>query len=898
MYELKFNHHRRSPMNKNTARKNLTVNGKTFTMHNINTLFDTPADLDRLPFSIRVLLEAALRRCDDEIITMDDVQALAAWQPQANERQPVAFYPGRVIMQDFTGVPAVVDLAAMRSAMARLGGDPSKINPEVPVDLIIDHSVQVDAAGRPDAIRINTVKEFERNQERYTFLRWGQQAFDNLRVIPPSTGIIHQVNLEYLTQGVLTKEQNGETVVFPDTLVGTDSHTTMINGAGVVGFGVGGIEALAVMLGQPLSIVTPKVIGFRLTGSLPEGTTPTDLTLTIVQMLRKVGVVGKFVEFFGTGLSALSLADRAMVSNMTPETGATVSFFPFDQQTADYLRLTGRDEGSVALAETYFKAQGLFRRDNSPDPQFTQVIELDLSTIQPSLAGPRRPQDRILMKDMKTAFESTLKQPKSEGGFEATADNGSGKLTHGSLVIAAITSCTNTSNPYVMVAAGLVARKAVEKGLHVPKTIKTSLAPGSRVVTEYLKAAGLLTDLEQLGFHVVGYGCTTCIGNSGPLDGAIVQEIKDKDLVATSVLSGNRNFEGRVSPWTQANYLASPPLVVAYALAGKVNIDLSKEPLGQNGEGKDVYLKDIWPTSAEIQEVIERNITPALFQDTYADVFNNSPEWNAIAGSDSELYAWDADSTYIQEPPYFEGLKPEVSTSANILGARALAVLGDSITTDHISPAGAIPPESAAADYLREHGVASADFNSLGSRRGNDRVMARGTFGNIRLKNQLVPGVEGSYTSHLPNDSQMRIFDAAMQYKKENVPLIIMAGKEYGTGSSRDWAAKGPLLLGVKAVIAESFERIHRSNLIGMGILPLQFLPGENAASLELTGRETFNILGLEGEMSPGMQLTVQAVNDDGKINEFAVIARMDTPIEVEYSLNGGILHHRLRSLL
>ena len=675
-------------MNKNTAREKLTVNGKAYTMYNINTLFETPADLDRLPFSIRILLEAALRRCDGKFISMDDVQRLAAWQPQSDERHPVAFFPGRVIMQDFTGVPAVVDLAAMRSAMARLGGDPSKINPEVPVDLIIDHSVQVDAAGRPDAIQINTRKEFERNQERYAFLHWSQQAFDNLRIIPPATGIIHQVNLEYLTQGLLSKEVDGETVLFPDTLVGTDSHTTMINGAGVVGFGVGGIEALAVMLGQPLSIVTPEMIGFRLTGSLPEGSTPTDLTLTVVQILREAGVVGKFVEFFGAGLSSLSLADRAMVANMTPETGATVSFFPFDQQTVDYLRLTGRSDENVALAETYFKAQGLFRRDDTPTPVFSQVIELDLGTIQPSLAGPRRPQDRILMKDMKTAFETALSQPKSEGGFEAAASKATGKLQHGSLVIAAITSCTNTSNPYVMVAAGLVARKAAAKGLRVPEFVKTSLAPGSRVVTGYLQAAGLLTDLESLGFHVVGYGCTTCIGNSGPLDETLINEIKENDLVVTSVLSGNRNFEGRVSPWTRANYLASPPLVVAYALAGKVNIDLSRESLGQDGKGKDVYLKDIWPTSKEVQEVIERDITPALFQRTYADVQNSSPEWNAIASNDSELYGWQADSTYIQEPPYFEGLTADILPAENIVGARALAVLGDSITTDHISPAG------------------------------------------------------------------------------------------------------------------------------------------------------------------------------------------------------------------
>ncbi|MDX9863513.1 MAG: aconitate hydratase AcnA, partial [Anaerolineaceae bacterium] len=666
-------------MNKTTSRTILTVNNKLYTIYNINTLFDNPADLDRLPFSIRILLEAALRRCDGVHITLQDVQRLAAWQPRSDERPPVAFFPGRVIMQDFTGVPAVVDLAAMRSAMARLGGNPARINPEVPVDLVIDHSVQVDAAGRPDAIQINTRKEFERNQERYAFLHWSQQAFDNLRIIPPATGIIHQVNLEYLTQGLLSKEVDGETVLFPDTLVGTDSHTTMINGAGVVGFGVGGIEALAVMLGQPLSILTPEVVGFRLTGSLPEGTTPTDLTLTVVQMLRKTGVVNKFVEFFGAGLSSLSLADRAMVANMTPETGATVSFFPFDQQTAEYLHLTGREEENVALAEAYFKAQRLFRTDETPAPVFSQVIELDLGTIEPNLAGPRRPQDRIRMKDMKSAFETALRKPKNEGGFEAKSTP-AGKLQHGSLVIAAITSCTNTSNPYVMVAAGLLARKAAAKGLRVPDYVKTSLAPGSRVVTEYLQAAGLLTDLETLGFHVVGYGCTTCIGNSGPLDEALVKEIKDNDLVVTSVLSGNRNFEGRVSPWTRANYLASPPLVVAYALAGKVNIDLSSEPLGVDGGGKAVYLKDIWPTSNEVSAVIERDITPALFQRTYADVQNSSPEWNAITSSDSELYNWQADSTYIQEPPYFDGLTANARSVADICSARALAVLGDSIT--------------------------------------------------------------------------------------------------------------------------------------------------------------------------------------------------------------------------
>lgn len=887
-------------MNNNmlNTRTSLTVNGKSYVIYKIDSVFDTLADLERLPFSIRILLEAALRRCDGKHITVEDVQRLAGWQPKADERRPVAFFPGRVIMQDFTGVPAVVDLAAMRSAMQRLGGDASRINPEVPVDLIIDHSVQVDAAGSANAILINTQKEFERNQERYAFLHWGQQAFDNLRVIPPATGIIHQVNLEFLTQGLLSKEENGETVLFPDTLVGTDSHTTMINGAGVVGFGVGGIEALAVMLGQPLAMITPEVIGFRLKGILAEGTTPTDLTLTIVQILRKVGVVNKFVEFFGAGLSSLSLADRAMVANMTPETGATISFFPFDQQTVDYLTLTGRPAENIAMAEAYYKAQHLFRTDETPSPEFSQVIELDLGTVQPSLAGPRRPQDRILMKDMKSAFETALRQSKNEGGFGAAAHETANGLQHGCVVIAAITSCTNTSNPYVMVAAGLVARKAATKGLRVPDYVKTSLAPGSRVVTEYLKAAGLLSDLESLGFHVVGYGCTTCIGNSGPLNSAVVDAIKEKDLVAASVLSGNRNFEGRISPWTRANYLASPPLVVAYALAGKVNIDLNSEALGKDGEGKDVYLKDVWPSSEEILEVIERDISPALFQRTYADVFNGSALWNAINSSESELYDWDTESTYIQEPPYFEGLTTDIPAAKDIHGARALAVLGDSITTDHISPAGAIPMESAAGEYLSGLSVAVKDFNSLGSRRGNDRVMARGTFGNIRLKNHLVPGVEGSWTSHLPDGEQMRIFDAAMQYKEENVPLIVLAGKEYGTGSSRDWAAKGPLLLGVKAVLAESFERIHRSNLIGMGILPLEYLAGKNQKSLGLNGRETYHILGLSGTLTPQMQLTVQAEDENGETKEFAVIARMDTPIEVEYYLNGGILHQRLRSLL
>lgn len=884
-------------MIKNNARKTLKVNGKTYAIYNISTLFEKPADLERLPFSIRILLEALLRRCDGKHITDEDVRCLAAWQPAA-ERRPLAFFPGRVIMQDFTGVPAIVDLAAMRSAMQRLGGDPARINPEVPVDLVIDHSLQVDSFGNSDALRINTDLEFSRNQERYAFLHWGQQAFKNLRVIPPATGIIHQVNLEFLTQGLLTREENGETVLYPDTLVGTDSHTTMINGAGVVGFGVGGIEALAVMLGQPLGMLTPNVIGFQLHGRLPEGATPTDLTLTIVQMLRKQGVVNKFVEFYGAGLSSLSLADRAMIANMTPETGATISFFPFDQQTVDYLHLTGRSAENVSLAEAYYHAQHLFRTDATPAPQFSQVIELDLGTVQPSLAGPRRPQDRILLKDMGTAFDAALTSPKSDGGFEAASNETDTELQHGSVVIAAITSCTNTSNPFVMVAAGLLARKAAARGLHVPGYVKTSLAPGSRVVTEYLKAAGLLTDLENLGFHVVGYGCTTCIGNAGPLDADVTDAIQKHNLVVASVLSGNRNFEGRVSPWTRANYLASPPLVVAYALAGKVNIDLGSQPLGRDNQGQDVYLKDIWPSSHEVLQIIEKEITPALFRHSYADVFQGSPQWNTIHSSQSVLYDWDAASTYIQEPPYFECLTADLPAQQDIHGARALAVLGDSITTDHISPAGSIPLESAAGEYLTSLGIAVKDFNSLGSRRGNDRVMTRGTFGNIRLKNQLLPGVEGSFTIHLPDGEQIRIFDAAMQYKQENVPLIILAGKEYGTGSSRDWAAKGPLLLGIKAVLAESFERIHRSNLVGMGILPLEYLPGENLQILGLSGREIFHILGLAADLKPHMQLTIRAENDDGNAREFRVIARLDSPIEVEYYLNGGILHQRLRSLV
>ncbi len=863
-------------------------------------------DLSRLPYSIRILLENLLRKFDGKNVTREDVMAVANWNPTDPDRLAVPFYPGRVVMQDFTGVPAIVDLAAMRSAVARLGGDPTHINPIIPVDLVIDHSLQVDVAGLPDAFRRNVEREYERNRERYEFLRWGQQAFSNLRIVPPSSGIIHQVNLEYLSSGVITSNQSGERVAFPDSLVGSDSHTTMINGLGVLGWGVGGIEATAAMLGQPLDLVLPDVIGVHLNGSLRDGVTPTDLTLTLTQMLRKIGVVNKFVEYFGSGLSALSLADRAMIANMTPENGSTVGFFPVDAQTLDYLRLSGRSEDQVALIEAYFKEQQLFRTDTSPDPQYTQVVELDLASIEPSLAGPRRPQDRVTLKGVKAGFFSFLTQPKPAGlaldesetnKKAALIMNGSAtELSHGSVVIAAITSCTNTSNPYVMLAAGLLAKKAVAQGLKSKPWVKTSLTPGSRVVTAYLEKAGLIEPLAQLGFNLAGYGCATCIGNSGPLAPEIEASIKANKLAAAAVISGNRNFEGRVHPLVQANYLASPALVVAYALAGTMKIDLTSEPLGLDRKGQPVFLHDLWPTTTEINTAISSHLIPELFQTNYADLFKGDTEWQAIKTQPSALFQWQANSTYIQEPPFFEMLfKQREEGSSKPM--RVLAFLGDSVTTDHISPAGDIALTSAAGQYLKSLGVDPLDFNSYGSRRGNYQVLTRGTLANIRIKNKLVPGVEGSVTLHLPDGEKMNLYDAAMKYKAEGTPLILLAGKEYGTGSSRDWAAKGPLLLGVKAVLAESFERIHRSNLVGMGVLPLMYMPGENAESLGLTGFETFEIEDLE-PLLVKKQVTIRAYSQDCKAKYFKAQVCINTPSELDYFSQGGLLPAFVKGIL
>ena len=864
--------------------------------------------ISKLPFSIKILLEAALRNCDGRITTEEDVEALARWNAKKPGSKEVPFLPARVILQDFTGVPAVVDLAAMRGTMERLGGDPARINPAVPVDLVIDHSVQVDVFGTPLALKRNAEIEFERNRERYEFLRWGQQAFDNFRVVPPATGIVHQVNLEYLAKVVMQKEKDGEVYLFPDTLVGTDSHTTMINGLGILGWGVGGIEAEAAMLGQPSYLIMPEVVGFKLVGSLPEGVTATDLVLTVTQMLRKKGVVEKFVEFYGPGLGRMSLPDRATVANMAPEYGATMGFFPVDTETLRYLRRTGRSEEEVDRVEAYNKLQGLFRTDDTQDPDFTETLELDLSTVEPSLAGPKRPQDRVALSSMKSQFRDALQAPVKDRGFglsqaqlskTATTSFNGGKenLGHGAVVIAAITSCTNTSNPSVMVGAGLLAKKAAERGLKVPPYVKTSLAPGSKVVTEYLREAGVLPSLADLGFHLVGYGCTTCIGNSGPLPEPVAKAVSENELVAAAVLSGNRNFEGRVHPLVRANYLASPPLVVAYALAGTVDIDLTSEPLGKDAEGKAVYLRDIWPSEQEVRDSVEKAIRPEMFTKMYGNVWNGNEEWNRIPVSGGKLYRWAESSTYIQEPPFFTNLTRELPEISDIRGARVLALLGDSVTTDHISPAGDIAEDSPAGRYLKERGVEKKDFNSYGSRRGNDRVMLRGTFANIRIKNQMVPGVEGGVTIHVPSGQQMSVFDAAMLYKKAGTPLVVIAGKEYGTGSSRDWAAKGTLLLGVRAVVAESYERIHRSNLVGMGVLPLEFLPGGGASSLALTGREVLDIGGLAG-LAPRAKLRVTAKREDGSTFSFEVVARLDSPIDVEYYKNGGILHTVLRSLI
>ncbi|NOZ51212.1 MAG: aconitate hydratase AcnA [Chloroflexi bacterium] len=866
------------------------------------------ADVSRLPYSIKVLLEAALRQCDGFEITEDDVVALANWQPQAEERKEMPFKPARVVMQDFTGVPAVVDLAALRSQMARMGGDPARINPQIPVDMVIDHSVQVDQFGSLFARFYNAEREFQRNRERYEFLKWGSTAFDNLHVVPPDTGIVHQVNLEYLAKVVQTRQINGETVVYPDSLVGTDSHTTMIDSLGVVGWGVGGIEAEAVILGQPIFMLTPDVVGFRLTGQLPEGATATDLVLTVTEMLRKHGVVGKFVEFFGPGVSHLSLADRATIANMSPEYGATMGFFPVDEETLRYLISTGRSEELVEMVARYTQAQGLFRHNDSPDPVYTSTVELDMGTVEPSLAGPKRPADRIRLADMQKEFRRALvAAPGPQGigldesklGNEATVELEGVRfdLTHGDVVIAAITSCTNTSNPSVMIAAGLVAKKAVEQGLNVKPWVKTSLAPGSKVVERYLHAAGLMPYLEALRFHIVGFGCTTCIGNSGPLPEAIRTAVVENDLAVAAVLSGNRNFEGRVSPYTKGNYLASPPLVVAYALAGTVDIDLLHDPIGHDVNGRPVYLKDVWPTQAEIQSEIRRALRPQMFAEEYGNVYEGNETWNHIPIPEGDLYDWGDDSTYVKEPPFFLGLTPAVPPVPPIQGAKVLVLLGDTVTTDHISPASSIAPDSPAARYLREKGVERSEWNSYGSRRGNHEVLMRGTFANIRIRNRLVPGVEGGITLYQPSGEQMSIFDAAMKYKADGTPLIVIAGKEYGTGSSRDWAAKGPQLQGVRAVITQSYERIHRSNLVGMGILPLQFMPGESAESLGLTGFESYDIIGLDDAMLPGQTYTVRVRSENGQQTEFQVISRIDTPVEVEYYKNGGILHTVLRRM-
>jgi aconitate hydratase len=849
-------------------------------------------NISNLPFSLKVLLEAVLRQVDGFEIKAEDVERLANWKASANNRHELPFKPARVIMQDFTGVPAVVDLAAMRSAFDRLGGDPKRINPVIPVDLVIDHSVQIDRFGSSYALSYNAEREFERNRERYEFLKWGANAFENFRVVPPATGIVHQVNLEYLGQVVTNRDIAGNQVAFPDSLVGTDSHTTMINSLGIVGWGVGGIEAEAVVLGQPIYMLTPEVVGFELLGELPEGATATDLVLTVTQMLRQHGVVGKFVEFFGSGVSRLSLPDRATIANMSPEYGATIGFFPVDQETLRYLRSTGRSKERVSLVERYCKEQGLFRANATADPIFSDRLELDMRTVQPSIAGPKRPQDRIPLKDAKASFEQALEKtfgvetPKSRIG-----------IRHGSVVIASITSCTNTSNPSVMIGAGLLAKKAVERGIDVKPWVKTSLAPGSRVVRNYLEAAGLLPYLEALRFHIVGFGCTTCIGNSGPLPEDVASVIAEDDLVVAAVLSGNRNFEGRINPYVKANFLASPPLVVAYALAGTIDIDFDHEPLGVDPNGIPVYLADIWPTQSEIATSVTNSLKPDMFQKEYENAFDSNEPWNQVPVTGGDLYQWMSESTYIQEPPFFIGLTPEEPDIQPISNARVLALLGDSVTTDHISPAGAIPVDESAGVFLATNGIELKDFNSFGSRRGNHEVMMRGTFGNIRIRNRLVPGIEGGCTIHFPTDTQMSIYDAAMRYKEEGTPLVVIAGKEYGTGSSRDWAAKGTILLGVKAVLAESYERIHRSNLVGMGVLPLQFKQGENAEVLGLTGAEQISIDALDNNLQPLQEVLVRAVRHDDTETQFAMTIRVDTPVEVKYYRNGGILHAVLREM-
>ncbi|HVS13371.1 MAG TPA: aconitate hydratase AcnA [Thermoanaerobaculia bacterium] len=897
------------------------VNGRSYRIARLRALADQGFDVERLPFAMRILLENLLRREDGAVVRAEDIEAVARWDAAAEPSQEIAFMPARVLLQDFTGVPAVADLAAMRDAMAAMGGDPQRINPLQPAELVIDHSVQVDEYGSEAALLINAEREFERNHERYLFLRWGQSAFQNFRVVPPATGIVHQVNLEYLARVVMSGEGDAPWA-YPDTLVGTDSHTTMINGLGVLGWGVGGIEAEAAMLGQPISMLVPQVVGFRLRGRLPEGATATDLVLRVTQMLRTHGVVGKFVEFFGPGLADLRLADRATIANMAPEYGATCGIFPVDHLTLDYLRFTGRSAELVALVEAYTKEQGLFHIGTEPEATYSDVLELDLASVEPSLAGPRRPQDRVALSDVKSSFLAQLDglAEAARSSLPVISDGGAGaavaeragvatailagqelELKHGSVVIAAITSCTNTSNPSVMIGAGLLAKKAVERGLAVKPWVKTSLAPGSKVVTEYLQASGLEEYLEALKFHTVGYGCTTCIGNSGPLPAPVSEAIHREGLVAVAVLSGNRNFEGRISPDVRANYLASPPLVVAYALAGRIDIDFGSEPLGEGAEGP-VYLRDVWPSQAEIEEVLLGSVRSEMFQRQYSDVFRGDEQWRGLDVPEGDTFAWEPDSTYVRQPPYFLDMPRKPAAVEDVLGARVLAVLGDSVTTDHISPAGAIKADSPAGRYLQEHDVAPRDFNSYGSRRGNHEVMIRGTFANVRLRNKLVPEIEGGFTLHLPDGEPLSIYDAAIKYQDEGVPLVVLAGKEYGTGSSRDWAAKGSLLLGIRAVIAESFERIHRSNLIGMGVAPIQFREGDSAAGLGLDGREVFEIRGLaaalSGELRSPPAVRIVARGDDGQEVSFDAVLRLDTPQEAEYFRHGGILQYVLRQLL
>jgi len=890
-------------MNSFGSRSTLRVGQRDYEIHRIDALDKKGISTKHLPYSLRILLENLLRMEDGRNVTEGDIRALASWNGQSKPDKEIAFTPSRVLMQDFTGVPAVVDLAAMRDAMKRLSGDAALINPLQPAELVIDHSVQVDQFGTPNALQLNAELEFLRNKERYAFLRWGQTAFRNLAIVPPDTGIVHQVNLEYLARVVFVQESPGKRVAYPDTLVGTDSHTTMINGLGVLGWGVGGIEAEAAMLGQPVSMLIPQVVGVKLIGKLREGATATDLVLTITEMLRKHGVVGKFVEYFGPGLPELPLADRATIGNMSPEYGATCGIFPVDKETLSYLRLTGRSEEQITLVEAYCREQGLFHEEKTPEAEYSELLSLDLASVEPSLAGPKRPQDRVPLSQARQSFEQalpSLMKPGKAAEKMAETVSGNGHLHNGSVVIAAITSCTNTSNPSVMLAAGLLAKKAVERGLQVPGWVKTSLAPGSKVVRDYLERAGLTGYLEKLKFHIVGYGCTTCIGNSGPLPEEVLRAIDENNLVVASVLSGNRNFEGRINPDVRANYLMSPPLVVAFALAGRIDLDLRKDAIGNDKQGSPVYLADLWPSRREVEEAMSKSISSDMFRKTYGEVYQGDERWRALAVPKGETYAWDPNSTYIRQAPYFDGMKIKPESVGDIRNARVLAVLGDSVTTDHISPAGSIKKDSPAGKYLIEHGVKPADFNSYGSRRGNHEVMVRGTFANVRLRNKMVPNLEGGFTRHLPDGAEMTIFEASEKYIREGVPLLIIAGKEYGSGSSRDWAAKGPRLLGVEAVLAESYERIHRSNLVGMGILPLQFLTGENAQSLGLTGEEVFEISGVRDvveHFAPGRQVKVEA-RSNGKTKEFNALVRIDTPQEAQYYANGGILQFVLRQLL